>query len=129
MNTKQKGLVLEKYVCEQIIAKGLDDRARPSYNSGATNSEKSDIWTSLMILGQNAGIEVKNQKTLKIPEWWSQTKKLESLGREPVLVYKIHNQPLSETLCTIRLDTLLELLKSVKPLKRPTHIQGILAKR
>ena len=114
MNTKQKGLVLEKYVCEQIIAKGLDDRARPAYNSGATNSEKADIWTSMMILGQNAGIECKNQKTISIPDWWRQTKKLESLGREPVLVYKIHNAPLSDTLVTIYLDTLLELIKNQK---------------
>jgi hypothetical protein len=112
MNTKQKGLVLEKYVCEQIISKGLDDRARPAYNSGATNTEKADIWTSMMILGQNAGIECKNQKTLAIPEWWRQTKKLESLGREPVLVYKIPHDPFEGTLCTIYLDTLLELIKA-----------------
>ena len=121
MNTKQKGLVLEKYVCEQIISKGLDDRARPSYNSGATNSEKADIWTSLMILGQNAGIECKNQKNLAIPDWWSQTRKLQSLGREPILVYKLHNQPLSETLCTVYLDTLLDLLAELKNCKSKPH--------
>lgn len=118
MNTKQKGLVLEKYICKQIIKKGLDDRARPSYNSGATNSEKADIWTSLMILGQNIGIEAKNQKTLSIPDWWRQTRKLQDLSKEPVLVYKIHNQPLSETLCTIYFDTLLELIKENEELKK-----------
>lgn len=111
MNTRQKGQILEKYVCEQIIDKGLDDRARPSFNSGATNTEKADIWTSVMILGQNAGIECKNQKNINIPDWWRQVKKLESLGREPVLVYKVHNAPLGDTLVTIYLDTFLELLK------------------
>ena len=104
---------------KDIYSKVKDNHARRQESFvgktyGMTNSEKADIWTSLMILGQNAGIEVKNQKTLKIPDWWYQTRKLESLGREPVLVYKIHNQPLSETLCTIRLDTLLELLKEIK---------------
>ncbi len=114
MNTRQKGQILEKYVVEELRAKGLDIHARPSFNSGATNSEKADIWTSLMVLGQNAGIECKNQKTLSIPDWWAQTRKLESLGREPILVYKIHNAPLSDSLCTIYLDTLLELIKNQK---------------
>lgn len=117
MNSRQKGQVLEKYVVQLIRDKGLDDGCRPSYNSGATNSEKADIWTSLMILGQNVGIECKNQKTLAIPDWWAQTRKLESLGREPVLVYKIHNAPLSDTLCTVYLDTFLEILKENEVLK------------
>ena len=114
MNTRQKGQILEKYVCDQIRAKGLDDHVRPSFNSGATNTEKADIWTSLMILGQNVGIECKNQKNISIPEWWSQVKKLESLSREPVLVFKIHNSPLGDTLATVYLDTLLELIKNQK---------------
>lgn len=111
-NTRQKGRILEKYIADQIRAKNLDPRASPSFGSGSTNSEKSDIYTSMMILGQNAGIEAKNQKTLAIPDWWAQTRKLESLGREPVLVYKIHNAPLSDTLCTVYFDTLLELIKN-----------------
>lgn len=111
MNTRQKGQILEKYVCDQIKSKGLDTHARPSFNSGATNTEKADIWTSLVILGQNIGIECKNQKTLHIPDWWRQTKKLESLGREPVLVFKEFGEGLGETKCVIYLDTLLELLK------------------
>ena len=72
MNTRQKGQLLEKYVCEQIKNKGLDNVPRPSFNSGATNTEKADIWTSIMVLGQNAGIECKNQATLHIPDWWKQ---------------------------------------------------------
>ena len=117
VNTRQKGQLLEKYVCEQIIAKGLDDRARPSYNSGATNTEKADIWCSIMLLGQNVGIEVKNQNTIKIPEWWKQVKKLESLSREPVLVFKVKNAPLGDTLATVYLDTFLELMKENKDLR------------
>ena len=112
--TVQKGKILEKYVADQIRAKGLDDKAYPSHGSGSSPTEKGDIWTSLMILGQNAGIECKNQMILKIPEWWKQTKKLESLGREPVLVYKLPYEPLGATLCTIYLDTLLELIKNQK---------------
>jgi len=115
MNPKsaiQKGKVLEEYVASEIRTKGIDSRAMRSHGSGNTNSEKSDIWTSMMILGQNAGIECKNHSTLHIPEWWKQTKKLESLGREPVLVFKQFGEPLEETKCVVYLDTLLELIKN-----------------
>lgn len=111
LNTRQKGKLLENYICDQIKQKGLDSHPRPSDNSGATNREKADIWTSMMVLGQNVGIEAKNQKTLCIPDWWKQTKKLESLGREPVLVFKQFGEPLEETKCVIYLDTFLELVK------------------
>lgn len=110
----QKGKILEKYVADQIRLKGIDLRAYPAHGSGNTNTEKGDIWTSMSLLGQNAGIECKNHKTLHIPEWWLQVRKLESLGREPILVYKINNAPLGDTLCTIYLDTLLELIKNQK---------------
>jgi hypothetical protein len=107
----QKGKILEKYVADQIREKGIDLKAYPSHGSGNSSSEKGDIWTSMMILGQNAGIECKNHATLHIPEWWKQTRKLESLGREPVLVFKIYGEPLGETKAIIYLDTLLELIK------------------
>lgn len=109
----QKGKILEKYVADQIREKGLDPRAYPAHGSGNTNTEKGDIWTSLMILGQNVGIECKNHASLRIPEWWRQTKKLESLGREPILVFKEYGEGLGETKCVIYLDTLLEILKTV----------------
>ena len=71
----------------------------------------------MMILGQNAGIECKNQKNISIPEWWKQTQKLQSLGREPVLVFKIHHAPLGDSLATVYLDTLLDLIKENMELK------------
>ncbi len=107
-----KGKILEDHVAEQIRLKEIDLKAYRSHGSGNGNTEKGDIWTSMMILGQNAGIECKNQKVIKIPDWWRQTKKLESLGREPVLVFKQFGEPLGETKCVIYLDTLLELIKN-----------------
>lgn len=107
----QKGKLLEDYVADQIREKGLDPKAYRAHGSGNGNREKGDIWTSLMILGQNAGIECKNHKVLHIPEWWRQTRKLESLGREPVLVFKQFGEPMGESKVVIYLDTLLELLK------------------
>lgn len=110
-SARQKGKDLEDYIADQIVEKGLDPKARRDGASGAGNREKGDIITSMMVLGQNAGIEVKNQKTLCIPDWWKQTKKLESLGREPVLAFKIHGEPMEEAKVVIYLDTFLELVK------------------
>ena len=111
MYSKEKGKQLEDYVADQIVAKGIDSRARRDGASGAGNREKGDIQTSMMILGQNVGIECKNHKNIHIKEWWNQTKKLESLRREPMLVYKIQGQGMEETLVTMYLDTVLELIK------------------
>lgn len=110
-SAKAKGKFLEDYVADQIVAKDIDPRARRESSSGSGNREKGDIWTSMMILGQNAGIECKNQANLSIPDWWRQTKKLESLGREPVLAFKIFGEPLGETKVVVYLDTFLELVK------------------
>lgn len=107
-----KGKLLEEYVASQIREKGIDTRAYRSRGSGNGNTEKSDIWTSMMVLGQNAGIECKNHSNLAIPEWWRQTKKLESLGREPILVFKQFGEPMGETKAIVYLDTLLELIKN-----------------
>ena len=109
----EKGKLLEKYVADQLREKGIDLKAYPSHGSGSSPTEKGDIWTSAMILGQNVGIECKNQKTIHIPEWWSQTRKLESLGREPVLVFKQHHAPLGDSLALIYLDTLLDMIKEL----------------
>lgn len=110
-SAKAKGKILEDHIADQIVALGLDPKARRDGASGAGNREKGDIITSLMVLGQNVGIEAKNQKTLCIPEWWRQTKKLESLGREPVLAFKQFGEPLEETKVVIYLDTFLRLAK------------------
>lgn len=107
----RKGKELEDHVADQIVAHRLDPKARRDGASGAGNREKGDIITSLMVLGQNAGIECKNQKTICIPEWWRQTKRLESLGREPILAFKQYGEPMAETKVVVYLETLLRLLK------------------
>lgn len=114
-----KGKILENHVADRIRALGIDPKAYRSHGSGNGNREKSDIWTNMMVLGQNVGIECKNHKTLCIPEWWRQVQKLESLGREPVLVFKQFREPLEEAKVVIYLETFLMLardaLKGAKP--------------
>ena len=112
-SARQKGKDLENHVADLIRAKGIDPKAVRDGASGAGNREKGDITTSMMILNQNAGIECKNHKSLAIPEWWRQTKKLEALGREPVLVFKIDGELWEDTKCVIYLETLLDLVVAV----------------
>ncbi len=118
VNTRQKGMALSNYVADQIVSKGLDPKARADGGSGAGTREKADISTSLLILGNQIGIECKNHAKLHLSEWWTQTKKLETLGQEPVLVYKEFGEPMEGAKAVIYLDTLLELLKAVQGTKR-----------
>lgn len=110
-SAREKGKRLENYVADQIVSKGIDSKARRDGGSGNGDREKGDIVTSMMILGQNAGIECKNQKNISIQDWWRQTKLLEKLQREPILVFKIEDERWEETKCVVYLDTLLELIK------------------
>jgi hypothetical protein len=107
----QKGKDLENYICDQIRDKGLDLKAYRSHGSGNGTHEKADIWTSLTCLGRNVGIEAKNHATPHIKDWWLQTQKLEKLGREPILVYKLKGEGLGEAKAVVYLDTLLEIIK------------------
>ena len=107
---KQKGKQLEQYITDEIIKRGLDDRAKRDGASGAGNREKRDVDTSMTILGRTAGIEAKNHKVPHIKDWWQQTQKLEVLGYEPILVYKLFGESLKEAKAVIYLSTLLDLL-------------------
>lgn len=114
MTTTEQGNDLETYVASQLYEKCLDKNPRREFGSGRGTHEKSDIFTSLMILGQNAGIECKHTPRLNLQKAWNQTRKLESLGREPVLVFKHPEESFGNTKCVIYFDTLLELVKAVR---------------
>jgi Holliday junction resolvase len=110
-SARQKGKNLENYICDQIRAKGLDDKAIRSPGSGNGTREKADISTSLTILGRNIGIESKHHKTLHIQDWWQQTKLLEKVGYEPVLAFKQTQDDYAETKVVIYLNTYLDMCK------------------
>lgn len=111
---RQKGKDLEDFVADEIVRKGLDPKARRDGGSGSGNREKGDISTSAMVFGRNLGIECKNQETLAIPAWWKQTEKLELVGREPVLVYKVPKRNPRVYLVSIYLDTFLDMLVALE---------------
>jgi hypothetical protein len=113
-SAKAKGKLLENWVADQIKAKGLDNKAHRDGASGAGNREKADISTSLLILGRQAMFECKNQKTVKLVEWWKQTEEHCKSGGEPLLITKYDREPLEATKITLYFDTFLDLIKKAK---------------
>jgi len=121
-NATQKGRLLENYVAQEIRKKRLDTQAMRQIGSGS-GQWKGDVNTKMKILNRQAVIECKNQKVVKVQEWWIQTEK-QTLGYgEPVLVIKLYNQPLESSKVVIYLDTFLELVKraSEPKMKEPDN--------
>lgn len=109
-SAKAKGKLLENYVADLIKSKGLDSKAHRDGASGAGNREKADISTSLTILGRQAMFECKNQKTIKMVEWWKQVDNECKSGGEPLLVTKYDREPLEASKITLYLETFLDLV-------------------
>ena len=111
---RAKGKILEDEVADKLVEYGLDSKARRDSGSGSGTREKGDVCTSAQLLGRNLGIECKNHETLHIPDWFRQTEKLELLGREPVLVYKLPNRSPRVVLVSIYLETFLDMLVALQ---------------
>lgn len=111
---KEKGKLLENHVCERLAHHGIDIEAQRDGASGASNRDKRDIQTKADINGRTIGIECKNHARPKMKDWWEQTCKLQTLGYEPVLVYKLFGESMGESKVVIYLDTFLELLAQSK---------------
>ena len=117
MNPKsaiEKGKRLENHVVDRLRETGLDPKACRSAGSGSGNRDKADIVTSLMVDGENLGIECKNHSRPKMVVWWKQTLKLQGVKMIPVLVWKLGNEKFLDTKATIHLETLLTLLRGAK---------------
>jgi len=112
--TKQKGKLLEDYVCQRFKEEGLDIEAERDGASGASNRDKRDIKTKCDINGRTLGIECKNHAVPHIKDWWEQAEKLGKLGYEPILVYKLFGEPLGSSKVVIYLDTFIEMLSQQK---------------
>jgi len=113
-SARQKGKMLEDEIADKLIEKGLDSKARRDGGSGSGNREKADVSTSATIFGRNLGIEAKNHEKLAIPDWWRQVEKLEVLGREPVLIFKLPKRNPKIHLVTIYLETFLDMLVALQ---------------
>lgn len=111
MNKRQKGMELSNYVADRLREVGLDNRARSDGGSGAGNREKRDVATNVLINNRQLGIECKNCSKATVKSWWKQTEKLDSLGFEPVLIYKLSKERIENCKVVIYFETFLDMLK------------------
>jgi len=84
---------------------------------------EGDINTKMKALNWQVVIECKNQQRLNLWDAWIQTDKQTLVYGEPVLVIKLHNEPLEASKVVIDLDTFLELVKraSEPKIKEPDN--------
>lgn len=102
---KNKGNRFENYLIE-YFRKNLDSKAHRTYGSG-NGLDKQDI----RLPSFNIEIEAKNQKTLKIIDWWEQCKRQE-FGNMAVLIFRNPRKAeFQENIVMIGLDDFSELVK------------------
>lgn len=101
--SSEKGVKLEKYVAK-LLQKNLGARVSRDKRSGAGSHQKMDL--NDFYQDTPLDIECKNQKTIKIKEWWRQTISGSSFSRIPTLVFQADD----EVLATIRFSDLVDLI-------------------
>ena len=104
-SAKNKGNRYENHLIE-VLREKLDSKAQRTYGSGA-GLDKQDV----RLPSFNIEIEAKNQKTLKIIDWWEQCKRQE-FGNTAVLCFRNPRKAeFQESLVVMGLDDWIELVK------------------
>jgi hypothetical protein len=86
---KAKGSKLEKKIAEEYRRIGIEARRMPL--SGAISHMKSDIWKKTR---DGWSDECKNAETVKLKEWWAQTRRDASTFNKPVLHVSANYRPI-----------------------------------
>ena len=104
-SAKNKGNRYENHLIE-ILRERLDSKAQRTYGSGS-GLDKQDV----RLPSFNIEIEAKNQKTIKLLDWWEQCKRQE-YGNTAVLCLRNPRKPeFLESLVVMGLDDWIELVK------------------
>lgn len=104
-SAKNKGNRYENYLIE-VLRERLDSKAQRTYGSGS-GLDKQDV----RLPSFNIEIEAKNQKTIKLIDWWEQCKRQE-YGNMAVLCLRNPRKPeFQESLIVMGLDDWIELVK------------------
>lgn len=103
---KNKGNRFENHLI-QFFRENLDSKAHRTYGSG-NGLDKQDV----RLPSFNIEIEAKNQKTIKLIDWWEQCKRQE-FGSTGVLILRNPRKPeFQESLVVMDLHDFTELVKS-----------------
>lgn len=104
-SSKEKGNRFENHLIE-VFRERIDGKAQRTYGSGS-GLDKNDI----RLPGFDIEIEAKNQMTVKLIDWWEQTKR-QTFGNTGVLVVRNPRKPeFQESLVVMDLDDWIELVK------------------
>lgn len=109
-SAKDKGNRYENHLIE-VFRENLDERAQRTYGSGA-GLDKNDV----NLTGYDIEVEAKNQKTIKIIDWWEQTQSQRvKSGRTSVLIFRNPRKAeFQESLVVMDLYDWLDLVKKQK---------------
>lgn len=103
---QKKGNAFEEYLIG-VMKEELDKEAKSTYQSGR-GLDKQDV------ILPNFGIEIeaKNQKTIKIIDWWEQCK-IQEYGNTGVLIFRNPRKPeFQESLVVMGMEDWIELVKN-----------------
>lgn len=94
---------------KEILRSELDAKARITYLSGR-GTDKSDVY----LPGFSIEIECKNQKTIKLIDWWEQCKRQEINNLSVLALTNPRKPKMKETLIVMDLYDWIELIKNQK---------------
>lgn len=104
-SAKNKGNRYENHLIE-ILKERLDSKAQRTYGSGS-GLDKQDV----RLPSFNIEIEAKNQKTIKLIDWWEQCKRQEYGNMAVLCLRNPRKAEFLESLVVMGLDDWIELVK------------------
>lgn len=104
-SAKNKGNRYENHLIE-VLRERLDSKAQRTYGSGA-GLDKQDV----RLPSFNIEIEAKNQKTIKLIDWWEQCKRQEFGNTAVLCLRNPRKAEFQESLVVMGLDDWIELVK------------------
>jgi hypothetical protein len=108
-SAKNKGNRFENYLID-LFRKECDSKAHRTYGSG-NGLDKQDVRLPAF----NVEVEAKNQKTIKLLDWWEQCQRQQTTGNVGVLAIRNPRKPeFQEILIVMSSDYFTELLKGYK---------------
>ncbi len=107
-SAKNKGNRFENWLIE-VLRERLDHKAQRTYGSGA-GLDKQDV----RLPSYDIEIEAKNQKTIKLIDWWEQCKSQEHGNMAVLALRNPRKAEFQETLIVMGLDDWIELVKKQK---------------
>lgn len=104
-SAKNKGNRYENHLIE-VFKEKLDSKAQRTYGSG-NGLDKQDV----RLPSFNIEIEAKNQKTIKLIDWWEQCKRQEFGNMAVLCLRNPRKAEFQESLVVMGLDDWIELVK------------------